>query len=344
MPVPYADHHTSNLAVCTGLPSGVVDSLIGIAERIRSFPDGDFLPSPPPVLLDKLTDQLLVVASDAVTTVASQASPPLSGKAKLRLLAWVVADARRGGRPIEKALAETVGKRLEKQAQKVRETLASASAHAADAREAAHAAAAQDATLAATLRATLADIDATEHMAYVSARDEVYVGFHELGSDPKPPKWSLAVPTYMTDIPPLEESDIPPSLGDYLDKEGADFLRNLGGLVPSDLQPDGLPYVVGKLVNELMIAERYKETYRRQAEGDRAEAQLQMHQRHEAEAAVEKTRVEAQTQLEEAQEENARLEQELLVMRGKLAWEKGSVSALHKVINETLAKHMAVEK
>eukprot|EP00325_Prymnesiales_sp_UTEX-LB-985_P004405 CAMPEP_0174696114 /NCGR_PEP_ID=MMETSP1094-20130205/2348_1 /TAXON_ID=156173 /ORGANISM="Chrysochromulina brevifilum, Strain UTEX LB 985" /LENGTH=158 /DNA_ID=CAMNT_0015892811 /DNA_START=6 /DNA_END=482 /DNA_ORIENTATION=- len=67
---------TKHLQVCTGLPSGVVDSFrsIGIAERIRPFNNGDF----------------------------------------------------RDG-----------GKRLEKQAEKVRETLAGASAHASDAREAA---------------------------------------------------------------------------------------------------------------------------------------------------------------------------------------------------------------
>ena len=39
-----------------------------------------------------------------------------------RLLAWVVADARGAGRR-KKELAETVGKRLDKQARKVRETL-----------------------------------------------------------------------------------------------------------------------------------------------------------------------------------------------------------------------------
>ena len=151
MPLPCADHHTSIPVVATGLPSGLVDSLTELAERIRPFANGGFEPSSPPALVDKLTDQLLVVFSDAVASVAAAASPPLSGKATLRLLAWVVADARGAATPLEKALAETVGKRLEKQAQKVRETLAAASADAAQAREDACAAAAEDAELAAAL-------------------------------------------------------------------------------------------------------------------------------------------------------------------------------------------------
>ena len=181
MPLPCADPCTSDIAVDTSLPSGLVKSLTEIAERVLPFTDGQFAPSSRP-LLDQLTDQLLVVASDAVTAVAAAASPRLSGKATLRLLAWVVADARGAGRPMEKALAETVGKRLEKQAQKVRETLAAAAAHAAQAREAAREAASRDANLAAALPAQLATIDVAEREAYARARDEVYIGFHELGS------------------------------------------------------------------------------------------------------------------------------------------------------------------
>ena len=163
-----------------------------LAERIRGFKDGSFAPSRKP-LLDRLTDQLLVVASDAVTSVATQASPSLSGKAMQRLLAWVVADARGAGRPMEKELAETVGKRLDKQARKVRETLAAASADAAQAREAAREAASQDANLAAALPAQLAAIGAAEREAYARARDEVYIGFHELGSGSTAASASLSV-------------------------------------------------------------------------------------------------------------------------------------------------------
>ena len=173
LPLQYTDRGTSDIAVATGLPSELMEALRSRAERLHPFTGGQFEPSPPPVLLDKLTDQLLVVASNAVTAVAAETVPLLSGKATLRLLAWVVADARGATTPLEKALAETVGKRLEKQAQKVRETLAAATADAAEARESARAAAAQDADLAAALAAELAAIDALEQGAYDAARDEV---------------------------------------------------------------------------------------------------------------------------------------------------------------------------
>ena len=75
VPLPYADHHTLDIAVATGLPSSVVESLTKLAERLRPFTSGEFAPSPPPMLLEKLTDQLLVVyISDAVAAVAPAAS------------------------------------------------------------------------------------------------------------------------------------------------------------------------------------------------------------------------------------------------------------------------------
>ena len=163
------------------MPSNFVESLTRLAERLLPFPNGDFVPSPSPTLLAKLTDQLLVVISDAVAAVAAAASPPLTGKATLRLFAWAVADARGATTPLEKALADTVGKRLEKQAQKVRDTLAAASHHAAQACEAAREAAAHDASLVAALPSELAAVDAAEREVYTSARDEIYFGFHELG-------------------------------------------------------------------------------------------------------------------------------------------------------------------
>jgi hypothetical protein len=208
----------------------LVEALRGRAERILPFTGGGFAPSPPPVLLNKLTDQLLVVASDAVSAVATGASPPLSGKAALRLLAWVVADARGATTPLEKALADTVGKRLEKQAQKVRETLAAATAEAAEAREAARTAAAQDASLAAALASELAAIDAVEHGAYERARDEVYVGFHELGSSSTPASGPLSVsamepqplPAYISEEPeegPVRDGLLQRALAQNLDQQ-----------------------------------------------------------------------------------------------------------------------------
>ena len=101
-------------------------ALESLARRFLPFPNGNFSPSPPPALRDKITDELLVVASDAVATVAAEVQPRPSGKSLLRLLAWIVADARGASTVLDKLLAETVGKRLDRQAQKVRSTLARA--------------------------------------------------------------------------------------------------------------------------------------------------------------------------------------------------------------------------
>jgi hypothetical protein len=95
------------------------------------FPEPDGL-----ALVEHITDELLVMASDAATLVAAAALEPVSGKARLRMLAWLVADARGArdwsfGNGLDKAAAETVGKRLDRQAQKVRGELADAQAAAA---------------------------------------------------------------------------------------------------------------------------------------------------------------------------------------------------------------------
>ena len=64
------------------LPTGVQDVLLERARRILASGEGKFAPSPPPALLDSITDELLVVASDTVEAVATQAPTKPSGKAK----------------------------------------------------------------------------------------------------------------------------------------------------------------------------------------------------------------------------------------------------------------------
>ena len=98
------------------------------ARRILASEDDKFEPSPPPALIDAITDELLVVASDTVAAAATEAQTKPSGKAKYRLLAWLVADARGADTPLDKALAETVGKRLDRQAAAVRTAIAHNSA------------------------------------------------------------------------------------------------------------------------------------------------------------------------------------------------------------------------
>ena len=148
-----------------------------LARRfLPPFPNGNFSPSPPPALFDKTTDELLVIASDTVATVATDVQTRPSGKTLLRLLAWIVADARGAFMTLDKQLTETVGKRLDRQAQKVRTTLARATSDAEAARsELSTVMSASDPVSNGVDR--LAEIDAKEQKADQHARDEIYVGF-----------------------------------------------------------------------------------------------------------------------------------------------------------------------
>ena len=161
-------------------PPGLFEALVLIARRILPFEDGKFSPSPPPLTLTQLTDHDLIVAKDAAWQVTAEKQPPPSGKARYRLLAWVVADARGAATSLAPTVAEKVGKRLEAQALKARGNFG-------EQRSLARHAAAADASLAGGLPAALAAIDEAERLATEAARREVYVGFHELEAPPPPP-------------------------------------------------------------------------------------------------------------------------------------------------------------
>ena len=170
--------------------AGVQDTLRRRAIRWLECAGDAYPPTDGDVLLDKITDELLVVASDVVATAATEDSHSISGKARLRLLAWLVADARGAGwwgydvDGLSKAEAEKVGKRLNRQAQKVRDELAAAREAAHADRTRVEAGGGDDSCLAA--------INAMEQVAINRARDEVYVGYNELeslmpGPDPAMP-------------------------------------------------------------------------------------------------------------------------------------------------------------
>lgn len=158
------------------------DALRVLARRISPFLGGDFAPSPPPALLATITDGLLVVAWDAIAAVVAEAQPRLSGKAHLRLLGWTLADARGAQIAMDKALAETVGKRLERQAERVRPALAAAAEAAAAAADAARAAHATDPEMTDEHTRQLLSAECAAADAYERLRNEVYVGFHELNA------------------------------------------------------------------------------------------------------------------------------------------------------------------
>ena len=146
------------------------------ATRLLPFAEGNFAASGPPSLLDVLTDASLVVASGIVHEEAAQ----LSGKAKLRLLAWLLADARGATTPIDKKLAETVGKRLDAQVKRVLSAIEEARSTAEQQRAEARTAAALIGQEVSAEK--LAAIDATERQALDAPNKEVYVGFWELGA------------------------------------------------------------------------------------------------------------------------------------------------------------------
>ena len=80
--------------------------------------------------MEQINHDNLVTIADTVKNLADAKQPRLSGKASLRLLAWVVAELRCASMVMEKPLAETVGKRLAKQAQKVKDDRAAIAARA----------------------------------------------------------------------------------------------------------------------------------------------------------------------------------------------------------------------
>jgi len=142
-----------------------------------SFTNGRFLPSPPPAALDELTDKLIMVAAEVINNVSNG----LTGNARLRLIGWVVADARGAQIVMEPALALLVGKRLDRQAQQVREACWRAASDAEAQRKAARDAAAANLSLLNGLPAQLLSINLKERQALAAPSREVYVGFHELG-------------------------------------------------------------------------------------------------------------------------------------------------------------------
>jgi hypothetical protein len=247
-----------------------------VAQRIMTFPEGKFEPSPPPHLLVQLTDEDLVVAVEAVEAVVAKQQPRPSGKAQFRLLAWAVADARGATIPLDKPLAETVGKRLDRQAQKVRSDMDAVRASARDARLRLSSAAAADPAVRATLRQDMAAIESEERSKLEKLREEVYVGFHELDallpgaemeseSEPEPapapehPVLAAAMRAAEAEVRPKAPSDlppIPPDLVRRLGPEGVQYMWDQAVSTRSYPQRSqdwhiSLPYLVQNLLLEL---------------------------------------------------------------------------------------------
>ena len=156
--------------------SGVRELVQASTQRILAHPDGDFEASDGQPVVRAYTDELNIVAVDVVTGVCAEAQS--SGKARHRLLAWVVGDLIGKRLDGDKTVAETVGKRLERQAGRVRASIAAVADSAESKRAEARAAAAlaQDET---QLADALKIIDADERVRINKLNHEIYINLHE---------------------------------------------------------------------------------------------------------------------------------------------------------------------
>ena len=346
--------HLSYCPVCPDvpkLPVGVAESLAESALRLLRHPNGDFTPTGGTPLLEVITDTLLVVAADAVAAAATTSA---GVNDRYRLLAWVVADARGATIAMEKALALNVGKKLDRQAQKVRVALDAIAATAMAARVAA----AGDAQL-------LAAIYQTEQTALEAARAEIYVGFHELQGllAPSGPP-TLALPTASSRACTLEvdvavasaiedceeyvvvKPDpsncmggpvLPRHLADMLGEEGCDVLKTrCDGVVMNlaDMLRTAIPCLVSHLTEQLSSQKsryeariRYVESMHALELGN-ARRDIELEKEHAGKAWDEWM---------EMSEEKHTLSEKVRELEEGLGQEKAANAALHAVVVDMYA-------
>jgi hypothetical protein len=270
-------------------PPGQSEALKRLARRVRSFPEGAFTPSPSPALLDEITDELLVIASDAVSAVGKEA-PALTGNSIFRLLAWTVADARGAKAVLDKPLALTVGKRLDRQAVNVRRQISEINGRCMGACDRLRNDAEGDASRTELLPRQL---EAAENEKWLSLKlisMEVYVGFTELEpllvseSEPEPEpepeptpatdaqqpntgKAQYEVPTgpfthfpWYLDDTPMTNCPVPADLEAALGPDGTAALEerqaDRGFEHSADWWSRGLPTFARSLMRELALAKR----------------------------------------------------------------------------------------
>ena len=228
------------------------------AARLLPFVKGDFGPAGPPAPFQAITDDLLVVAEEAVASLCAAVLPkPLSLAAKQRLLTWLVADLRGATHILEIPQALVVGKRLERQALTVRDRVAEAAATAVEARDAAR----SSLTAGDALAQQLSEIDAAEKHALDAPKFEIYVGFHELdGLLPAADALAAAAPDtarVQAEAQP-EPATIPPHVASLLGEEGCMELLKVfasSRLTSQESMLDiALPSLVCRLLRERVAA------------------------------------------------------------------------------------------
>ena len=167
------------------MPPGSSSALQELAARIIVSTNGIVLTGCKLPGVGALTDELIVVASDALERAADAAPGARpTGKALERCLARLLAAALGSQVWLDDDTAGRPGKRLAKQAGKVRDKGVADASLAQQQRQVARAAAAADALLVDGLPARLAAIDATEATALAAPRQEVYNNFPEIAPEP----------------------------------------------------------------------------------------------------------------------------------------------------------------
>ena len=150
-------------------------------QRIMPTKDGNFLPTEGGSIVADITNEMLVVATQAVCDVCEQDDFHKLSNPQKRALAWILADAMGTFVPINAKAALIAGQRLHRQASRVREKTDAAVAAAVSQRAEAKAAADGHAALTAALPAALAAIDEAEQMAFSHPHTEIYVSISDLG-------------------------------------------------------------------------------------------------------------------------------------------------------------------
>ena len=271
------------------MPADAPEALRQRVQRIVKAGEGEFVASGPPKVAELVSHRLLVAASQVVQAAAAVVQPALSGRAQLRLLGRLVADSMCAAEPMDKARAETVGRRLDRQAQNVRDVIAAIEADAEQARVRARAAAA---AYGGSLPGCLAAIGAAEQEDLDVQRDEVYENMDGLEAPAVAAPAAARAPAACVDddldadlqmgCPP-----IPPRMAQLLGAEGCRELQKTCaqafGVREHQLANFFLPVLVNRLLRDRAreaVAMTSIETERdeAQASAEQAEQELEMAQ------------------------------------------------------------------
>ena len=238
------------------MPADAPEVLRQCVQRIIQAGEGQFVAGGPPKVAELVSHMLLVAASHAVQAAAAAVQPALSGRAQLRLLGRLVADTMCASDQPDRAFAETIGRRLDRQAKSVRDAIAAIEVRAEQARVEVRAATAAD---DASFSGRLAAIDATEQDELELQWDEVYENMEGLeapaAAAPAPaPAPAACVDDDLDACLQMGCPTIPPRMAQLLGDEGCRELQKscaqAFGVREHQLTNIFLPMLVRKLLQD----------------------------------------------------------------------------------------------